>query len=139
MKKGAGTYRTVIESVKNGAVTDRDEVFHEGECRIETDGEGHIIRAEFDEERGAATSLLIRGDNRVDLSRKGEMTSEFRFDPDNMTKAKVDTPYGSMELDLVTHTAEVISGPSGADIRIGYGFPEAPAQRHMISMSIRFS
>ncbi len=138
-KNGHITYRTVIETAKNGSVQDRDETSYSGECSIETDKTGLIVCAVFDESPGVSNTLRIQGVNRVHFLRKGPVSSEFIYDPDETTKARVDTPYGSMELDLVTQRAEVISDTSGTEIRLDYGFPEAPAQRFTIYMSISLS
>ena len=143
-KKGYITYRTVIELTDDGSVTNRDETSYSGECMIETDDEGRIVCAFFEEDRGAGTSvepavsntLRIHEGSRVSFTRKGPMSSEFVFDEQGSTTARVDTPYGSMELELATRRADIVSGPGRTDILIEYYFKEAPSDRHTISLGI---
>lgn len=146
LKNGHITYTTVIELTGNGSVMKRDETSHCGECKVGTDEEGRIVCVVFEDAAGTEESennavsntLRIHEDRRVSFVRNGPISSEFIFDPENTTTARVDTPYGSMELELATRRAEIVSGPSGTDIFIEYVFREAPFDRHTITLRIGF-
>ncbi len=146
--KGYITYRTFVISDEADGAAEFEEQCYEGECLVEKDEAGIPLCAVFEETPGTddagasgpatvtVNTLRLSGNGRVSLVRKGIMSSELCFAPDETLSAKIDTPYGGMELSLVTHGMEVIKEQSGARISAVYSFLEAPGERHNLSISI---
>ena len=120
-----------IKSIqKVGDQEDNVEVIARGFHTAEN-GEHFIEYEEFDSETDDKTKSSIRfKEGRAEVVRKGNMTGNLTFDVGEKNETTYSTPFGDLNMDIITNNIEIDEGDQQINLKIVY---ELYAQNEKVS------
>ena len=94
-------------------------------------GEHFIEYEEFDSETDDKTKSSIRfKEGRAEVVRKGNMTGNLTFDVGEKNETTYSTPFGDLNMDIITNNIEIDEGDKQINLKIVY---ELYAQNEKVS------
>lgn len=69
---------------------------------------------------GAQTTMRVADDGMVSLIRTGSQAMSLNFTPGNRHITRMETPYGSLDVEVYTSLVQTSIGPEGGYIHLGY-------------------
>lgn len=94
-------------------------------------GEHFIEYEEFDSETDDKTKSSIRfKEGRAEVVRKGNMTGNLTFDVGEKNETTYSTPFGDLNMDIITNNIEIDEGDQQINLKIVY---ELYAQNEKVS------
>lgn len=98
-------------------------VSFEGECEVTDDGRQIVI--EFDESAGGmedTRTLLVLSEDTMTLNRIGSYETVMVFANETDSPVRLGSPFGSIDMRLVTDRLEIVRGEGSVNAKVRYRF-----------------